>query len=665
MPRRLSYPHTFGNAIFSPFLVGLPDSGLVQSAPCRYTPAMLQWLANLRQGISAWALLLMLVLLWGGHGTLTLRLFGSTPEEIWQGLTDERPLLAGRHALHFCQGIQGADHWWTHLSVEGYDPAFQAGCPKSPWFDSGSRPAEVFAYLGGSSPAAYKLGVAASWMLFPMLIWWGASCLRWGWPARNATLALTLVLCWSPWGLERLTGGDMALILATGCLLLTVTQMPRLQDAPHWRHWCGICLSMSLTLFWLPFMGFCLLPAVVLFYALIGSHRPWRWHLAFSAAVIAAIVVNWPWLSALKEYCWLLSERSTAVMTNIPATQGTCLTATGTLSLVARLLFLLLLAGGACGLVLSRRSQQGNLLALLAAMSAAWALAMLGPLWEGCAALETERFAFAMLVLAALPTTQAIIAVRGLLAQRVPARWLWLGSASLLLLLELGLGLHREVRELLKGSWGMPRLALGLAKEHEECMARLREMTNTEARILWEDTTATESWSPLLPLHTHRAFVGGLGPGPTEHARLRWANGLFAGRPLHEWTEKEMNDFCTRHNIGWVVSRSPKGTHFWREHSAASRVMVLPDGGTLFALQRRPSFFLLGQGRITHCDGQRLTLEDLQPEQGRIVLSFHHHDRMQATDHRIHIERADPSGGPLPLLQLRLAGPVARVTILW
>lgn len=626
---------------------------------------MLCWMGKFWREASVWTQLALVLLLWGGHGVLTLRLFGPDLARAWTGLTDERPVVAGRHALHYRLGIQGAEQWRARGDVVGYDPTLSGGIPLTPWFDSGARPAEVFAFVGGTSPAAYKLGVAVSWLGFPLLAWFGAACLGWAWSARNAALALMLVLCWSPWGLERFRDGDLALLHSTGCLILAVTLLPRFQEVPSWSNWLGLVLFMSLTLFWLPFMGLCLLPAVFLYYFCAGSHRPWRWHLALGAAVLGALVVIWPWLAAFKEYWWLLTERSTSPVPSFAVTSSPYLAASGTLSLSARLLYLLLLMGGACGVVLVRRGGQGNLFALLAAMSVAWGLNMLGPLWEGCNAVEPERFVFTMLVLAVLPTAQAALAVRTRLLLKLPTRWVWFCISLGLLFLELALGLHRDVRELWRGTWRVSQLPLGLSPEYEACLFQLRELTNTNARIFWEETARTESWSPLLSSLTQRTFIGGLGPGPTEHVQLRWANGAIAGKPLHEWSAKEMTEFCRRYNVGWVVGHSPKGVHFWQQFPGAILVARLPGGGSLFALSSCPTFFLRGQGRVTQCDHQRLTLEDLEPEQGRIVVSFHHHDRMQASDQRVHLERAAWPGGPLPLLQLRLSGPVARVTIQW
>ena len=641
---------------------GSPRMVLSSGGPLATVPAM----RGFMQRLWVWVPLCVTLLLLGAHGLLTLRLFGKTPAEVWRGLTDERPLLACRHGLHYSQGVRGAENWSVRHSVVGYDPAYYAGCPQTPWFATSSRPAELFAWLAGPDPAPYKIGVAVSWGLFPGLLWLSAVALGWSGHLRNFALTLTLLLAWSPWGLERFWAGDVALVLASGCLSLVVTLLPRCHDEPLLRNWLALFLAMALTLFWLPFMTVCVFPAVMLYYFFTGSHRPWSWHVTLGLAGAGAVLVNAPWLVALNDYWWLLGERMLPASPVAANHSLPWLTASLTVPLSARLLFLLLLGGGAFGLLRSRRGAPGSLLALLTAMVTAWGLAILGPMWEGCSALEPERFLFTTLLLAVVPSAQGLHGLCMWLPRFCSPRW-WVGGLVLILvILELGLGLHRDVRQVLREGWRFPQLPLGFTLEQEACLARLQHHTTAEARILWEDIAPTEPWTPLLAVQTQRAYLGGLGTtGLIEHLRLRWAGGLLAGRPIHAWPTAEILEFCHRYNLGWVISHTPKGTQFWRQQPFARFVEQLPGGGNLFVLQRRPTWFLHGKGRITQCDASHMKLEDLEPQDGQVILSFHYHDRMMVTDHRVRLERTVAADGALPLLQLRLDAPIARVTIHW
>ena len=102
-----------------------------------------------------------------GQLGLALHLFGPAP---WAAVADARPLVGGRHPLHLYHGSLGATAFRERWAATSYDPQFQAGYPKTPVFDAGSRPAELFLSFagGGLHPAAYKRGLLAVCLLVPV-----------------------------------------------------------------------------------------------------------------------------------------------------------------------------------------------------------------------------------------------------------------------------------------------------------------------------------------------------------------------------------------------------------------------------------------------------------------------------------------------------------------
>ena len=58
-------------------------------------------------------------------------------------MLDDRPIVSGGHPLHLYHGFLGARSLRERGTASCYDPAFNAGYPKTPVFDSGSRPAEL------------------------------------------------------------------------------------------------------------------------------------------------------------------------------------------------------------------------------------------------------------------------------------------------------------------------------------------------------------------------------------------------------------------------------------------------------------------------------------------------------------------------------------------
>ncbi|HEX5269450.1 MAG TPA: hypothetical protein VFW33_03135, partial [Gemmataceae bacterium] len=139
--------------------------------------------------------LIPLLALFAWHGWLTLSLFGPDPV---RGLLGDEPVVSGLHPLHLYHGYLGARSLYERGGLCCYDPAFQAGYPKTPVFDGGSRPAELFLILGGGTyrPAAYKVGLAACCLLVPLLL---TAAARGAGLSRSAALlatALGLLVWW-------------------------------------------------------------------------------------------------------------------------------------------------------------------------------------------------------------------------------------------------------------------------------------------------------------------------------------------------------------------------------------------------------------------------------------------------------------------------------------
>ena len=109
---------------------------------------------NRRLWIVAWLVLL------AWQGWLTWGLFGPSPPAPCS--TTNLSSRGGTRCTSTTVILAPAPSWSEAAYVVS-TPAFQAGYPKTPVFDSGSRPAELFLLLAGGRfcPAAYKLGLAA------------------------------------------------------------------------------------------------------------------------------------------------------------------------------------------------------------------------------------------------------------------------------------------------------------------------------------------------------------------------------------------------------------------------------------------------------------------------------------------------------------------------
>ncbi|MDW8267377.1 MAG: hypothetical protein RMJ52_18800, partial [Gemmataceae bacterium] len=255
----------------------------------------------------AWGLVFLALCTW--HAWLTLTLFGETRP--WEGLISDEPIISGRHPLHLYHGYLGARSLIETGTSCCYDPAFQAGYPKTPIFDSGSRPAELFLLLGGGAfrPAAYKLGLAACSLLVPWALL--ATARGMGLTLGPACLAgaLGLGVWWGEPCRELLEVGDLDLLLAALAGLVHVGLLLRYDRQPSFSAWITLLAVNAVGWFAHPFFFSLLIPLNLVYYLTVGTrHRhPLAWHFGLGSALLGGILANGFWLIDWVQYWWIRS----------------------------------------------------------------------------------------------------------------------------------------------------------------------------------------------------------------------------------------------------------------------------------------------------------------------------------------------------------------------
>ena len=88
--------------------------------------------------------------------------------------------------------------------------------------------------------------------------------------------------------------------------------------------------------------------------------------------------------------------------------------------------------------------------------------------------------------------------------------------------------------------------------------------------------------------------------------------------------------------------------------------------GHLFLVKHAPrDFTLRGKAKLVHADWHHLTLAEVVPENGVVVLSMHYQAGLRVSPSRVQIEKEPDPYDPIPLIRLRVPGPVARLTLTW
>jgi hypothetical protein len=632
-------------------------------------------------------LLLLALVAW--QGWMTLRLFGEEQPE--RCLLDDQPILSGRHPLHLYHGYLGARALYERGNLSCYDPAFHAGYPKTPVFDSGSRPAELLlAFVGGRyCPAAYKIGLALLCVCAPLLLFTAARSVGLERAPACLACALGLLVWWGQPCRDTLESGEVDLLLAALLMLAQAGLLIRYHNDPGLLNWTGVVAAAVLGWFAHPLLMLLLLPLFLIYYLSVGTRHRLAWHLALLGGLLVAAGLNSFWLIDWIGNWWI----------RMPPPLETPLLADPTL----QSLWEAPLWGGpvdkalACGLVLA--ASVGVLLhnksgqrATARLLGLAWvgflALSVAGLLSEPLGRFGAHRLLTAALLFAALPAAHALSA-----AARLTWRWRTTRAAGLLAMVAVAVFLWRSPPPALV-QWatrlrGTEPLQIGLNEDQQAIVEVLRTHTTSQARILWEDrhvAPRSPHWTPLLALLTERAYVGGLdAEAGIEHTANGLADALLMGKAIDEWGEDELRLYRERYNIGWVACWSPATCARFRRWGEAKMTATLPPWnigeppGCLFAIRReRYSFALTGSAQWLSADARRIVLGDVvphretaDPREGYVLLSLHYHDGMHVAPSRVHIDKYAletdrlSSGPGLPFVRLWVEEPVTRVTITW
>jgi hypothetical protein len=603
---------------------------------------------------------------------LALALFG--PGLSFANLLDDRPVLSGRHPLHLYHGSLGAAAFRARGGTTAYDPNFQAGYAKTPVFDGGCRPAELVLALAGGhySPSAYKVGLFACLLLVPLAFVTAARGA--GLPAGAAVLAGAggVVLSATAPARRLVAEGEVDFLLAGLAVIVFVCWLARYARDFGIDSWLVLAVVAAAGWYAHPVVWLGLTPVVVAFYVVVAPRQELAWHIGLAGVAAAGIAPNAWWLSDWGRYWWL---RQPAEGEPLPVpTWGAVLGSPGDyIDLLGSIPWgvpVAVLAGA--GLVLLARAGQRGAAGLLASTAAvAVGFARVMAVWPQGPADAPDRL---IPLAAGFLTIPAAFAVWAVLAQTRLAGPLVLATVLAVLLLGWADGPTRPLAAIARVD--AHPLVVGLNTEQEALVEAVKRHTTPEARVLWDDTPDHHpgwNWTALLPVLTGRAYLGGLDPGSgTDYGFCCLHTGVMARRPLPNWSDDDLAQFCRWYNVGWVVCRSPASIERWGSYPDAKPVAQLTEAGrkvVLYEVVRPRSFVLSGTATWESATPTRISLTNVVPDRdGYVVLSLHHADGLRV--YPSYIDRGLPGRemdpyDPVHHIKLRVLGPVPRLTLVW
>jgi len=606
-----------------------------------------------------------LAILFGQIG-LSLNLYGPN----WQGLTNDLPILSGRHPLHLYHGWLGASTFHERWSTTCYDPAFQAGYPKTPVFDGGCRPAEAcLILLGYRHPErSYKLGILAVCVLVPVIF--AASARTAGLPAPAACIAavLGIMIWWSPRVRAMLDAGNVDLLLAGLMAIMFLGGLIRYHHRPGVQGWMQLSIAAAIGWYAHPVVWLGLVPILVAYYLYLAPRHGLAWHLGLLGITAAGLTPNLWWLWDWGRFWWLRQPSVDDVAPWPPLQQ-----LLGSLSEYTQMIgtepvgWAVLVLGGMGLIGMTRCGWTVAAATLLIAAAYALLVARLGQTWPTLQVVAADRVApFASAVL----VTPAAFLLWNWWCQARHGRWAVIVISLMPAVLGWG---GTATRPMLAGfAVEVHPFRLGLSDNQLRIVQGLQRLTTPQARILVEDhpqASSTWNWTALLGMICPRYFLGGLdSEACVEHAFCQLRGGRLNGRLLADWTLLERQQFSYRYNLGWVLCRSEATAAWWLELPGAQELARFHDEGPviLLELNRTGSYILQGTATLERLNRHEIVLVDAVPnEAGELILSLHHQPGFRITPAVARVESDPDPFDPIPMLKLWLPGPISRIVLRW
>jgi hypothetical protein len=608
-----------------------------------------------------------LLALVGWQGWLTLGLFGADP---WHNLLSDQPIVSGRHPLHLYHGFLGARSWTERGTLCCYDPSFHAGYPKTPVFDSGSRPTELALVCVGARfcPATYKVTQAILCLLVPFVVYLAARGLHLSRATGVGAVLLVQLVWWGRPGRDALEAGDSDLLLGSLAVALQAGLLVRYHDKPAALPLIGLAISGLLGWFAHPLLMVLMIPPVLIYYLFVGPQHRLLWHMPLFGTLLFAVIANTFWLTDLIRFWWVrvVPELDTPLADRL--TLGAILRSELWGDTFDRGLCFVMLGLASLGLVVMHRGGQAVGARLIGvSMGGMFLLAIIGLLYDPLGRLGAAQLIVPALLLACLPVAcLSAWLLDGLRRQHPLLPLLSLLALTLLWAVITPARHQQRVAQLLT-----PRpFAIGYGPEREAVVEAILEATTDEGRILWEDRLGgrfESRWTALLALRTSRCFVGGLEAGAgIEHTATGLVDGRLAGRAIQEWTDGELDDYCNRYNIKWIVTSSSATRERLSRWSDRAVETTFPNQQHLFALKRKASFTLTGSAQVLQADSRGIVLRNAIPDkEGMIHLCWHYQKGMRVSPSRVQIEEQPTTTGTISFVRLRLDAPAGHILITW
>lgn len=553
-----------------------------------------------------------------------------------------RPIVFDDHALQYYYGLLGSRFLAESLTMQGYDPHFMAGYPKTPIYYPSSRPYEVSLWVF----SRFDPSRVFNWTVFtllaagPVLMYAAA----WGLGLSAAERLVVAALSAVPHLLVPIAdfyrylepAGMHSYVFASSLSVLVVALFARF--ARHGGVVPGAALCVTIPVLCLAHTGAIVVaaPAIALTYLVYLRRLGVAGHAVLAAIAVTTVLVNWPWLEGqllFGHYADLRDFYTAAGRAHMAPAGGFWAPLRTHVPSPAALALLPVVFGGA-GLMLWWRTRRWFLLLTVLPQIAFLFLLSFYAYPLGLSVPTPGRFTLPLGLYLFFPTAHAVVAVIGACSRAAGAAVRrpvagHVAVAGLLAAIAVGAWLGGVPAKLWRW-YSFPDIEAwqGFTRHGMALIRWLGEHTDHEGRLLHEETDRGShqyygSHMPaLIPLYTGLELAGGPAPHALlKHNLLRFEAGTLLGQPLEQLPEDTVRRYFDLYNVRWVLCWTPQAKRYLASLEGASLVGHY-DKFTLFRVGAAPSFFMEGAGRVEARENE-IVLRDVAAPSGRIVLKYH------------------------------------------
>ncbi|KPJ61972.1 MAG: hypothetical protein AMS15_05365 [Planctomycetes bacterium DG_23] len=554
-------------------------------------------------------------------------------------LFNENPIYQDDYCGHFYRALIAKKMLWEEGAVWGYDPHFMAGYPVGTVTDADNKSTGLvvwaFSFLGEGR--AFKFYVFIIYLALPIFIYLTAR--NFDLTNPEAAIASTLALFFwyfCDWVDSLPMWGGFSFALMSYLSLYSFSLFYKYLQTGKLGDFVIFSLVSAWTVWTHVFVLFCLILPVGFTYLLSIKERKRKFHLFMFIWVVWIGLTNSPWVLPL----WKFLHYKIPTKEFFPSM--------GLGHIYSKPVANIMLPFAWGGVVLwaleKKHIKAFSLLFVCLFLTVVTAYGSQLPVFHD---LEPLRFFLPLAFFASIPAARGIGFVVRFLQQgvlnlaksmgllRKLGQWPFKIIFLLLVLLVLSVQMLKIAvwepgedclfRELTaKGE----HLEATLPPEAWQIIEWIRKNTSREGRILIEDSSEESGHKyfgtqmpALLPWYTRRQFIGG--PVPDVyilHHFAEFTGGVLFKKDLGLYTPSLLRDYFDTYNIRWIIAWSNKAKKSFIEYPYYTTVSETIGDFSLYEVNRRPTFFLKGGGKIK-ADYNQISVTEASA--GEVVLKFH------------------------------------------